>query len=634
MSFRAKLLILVIGSLTLLMISASILFLNSQESQKESLSTAFLTNVPALSDAISAQFFERYGDVQAFALNKVFHGQDAELMKSTLNDYVKLYSIYDVILFVSMSGEYIASNTVGYDGKTIKYQNLEKKNYANEMWFKDVAAGKFTEDAAKGFSGTYFEDAQIDEVCSVAYDNPCFGTSFTSLVKDSNGKNIGIITNRANFKWVEAEFNLLYKNLTTRGLDKTNMILINKDYRIIAELDRETSGQSNLIRDFNTLLKVNLLERSAMPAVEMSKGRDGSKIALHARKKVSSLAGYRTINSTKFLNSIGWKIIFWTPVSDLFASINKELRFFYLVLGCLFLFSLGVTFYLVKILALKFDVIATSIESASREVLGAGQQLTTASNTLAESSSEAASAIQETAASMEELQSMVQQSTSAAGNATSKSNDSLIAAEAGEKDLVRLVTAIEELAKSSQQIENITTVIDDIAFQTNLLALNAAVEAARAGDHGKGFAVVAEAVRTLAQKSAQSAKEISGLIKGNVTQITAGHQLAVTCKKSFHTVVEGSGKVLALNQEIQSANKAQGDGILQVNQAVQALDQMTQRNSSTAEEVAASSNELTAQAQVLAQLVLDFEVLMKGQSIYKTSKESAFISTALNVKVS
>ena len=214
---------------------------------------------------------------------------------------------------------------------------------------------------------------------------------------------------------------------------------------------------------------------------------------------------------------------------------------------------------------------------------------------------------------MEELQSMVEQSTIAAGNATSKSNESLHAAQGGEKDLIRLVSAIEELSKSSSTIENITSVIDDIAFQTNLLALNAAVEAARAGDQGKGFAVVAEAVRTLAQKSAQSAKEITTLIKGNVAQINEGHKLALTCSKSFQTVVDGSGKVLALNQEIQSANKAQGDGIIQINQAIQALDQMTQRNSSTAEEVAASSDELTAQAKTLGQLVTDFEILMKGQ---------------------
>jgi methyl-accepting chemotaxis protein len=310
---------------------------------------------------------------------------------------------------------------------------------------------------------------------------------------------------------------------------------------------------------------------------------------------------------------MGWKIIFFAPEEALFAQIQSSTRFFFIVLGLLWLvISMGAWWMLDK-LSRQFEKISAEVENSSKEVLSASHQLTAASNSLAESSSQAAASIEETAASMEELQSMVRQSSDAASNGSQKSNESLTAAQRGEQDLMKLVTSIEDLTNSSKKIEEISSVIDDIAFQTNLLALNAAVEAARAGEQGKGFAVVADAVRSLAQKSAQSAKEITTLVHDNTSKIHDGHKLALTCKSSFQTVLEGNKAVSTLNMEIQSSGTSQSEGIVQVNQAVQSLDQMTQKNASTAEEIAASSNELTAQANNLQKLVLDFEQLVKGK---------------------
>jgi methyl-accepting chemotaxis protein len=613
MSFRAKLLSLVLTIFALVSVFASVLFLNAQESQKIAMKTVFATNVPSLSEGIAAQFFERYGDVQAFALNQVLQSEDKEAMKSALNDYAKLYLIYDVILFVSPDGHYIASNTESPSGQKIEVDPLVAKNYSGEPWFQAISKNQFTEDTAKGFVGTYFEDAHIDPICSAAYSQACYSTSFSAPVKNKRGEVIGYLTNRANFKWVEFEIENLFQKLKTQGLAKSDMILMNKDGVIISELDPETDGKEKVERNFEKLLKINLVEKGAPPVLALAKGQSGSMYGIHARKKVSSIAGFAHVDSPKFISSIGWRILFWTPEADLYAAIRAETRFFFLVMGILVVIgSLSAWFVLGK-MARQFEAISAEIESSSREVLGASHQLTTASNSLAESSSEAAASIEETAASMEELQSMVHQSLNSSGEAAQKADDSLTAAQKGESDLLSLVSSIEELSASSRQIEEITTVIDDIAFQTNLLALNAAVEAARAGDQGRGFAVVADAVRSLAQKSAQSAKEITTLIQANVAKIQQGHRMAITCKDSFQTVVKGSDSVSVLNKEIQTSSKSQSEGIVQVNQAVQSLDQMTQRNSATAEEIAASSNQLTAQADTLDRLANQFEEVIKGR---------------------
>ncbi|HWU44801.1 MAG TPA: methyl-accepting chemotaxis protein, partial [Bdellovibrio sp.] len=170
--------------------------------------------------------------------------------------------------------------------------------------------------------------------------------------------------------------------------------------------------------------------------------------------------------------------------------------------------------------------IADRLTGASSQVSSAVEQLNEAGTSLSQSSTEAAASLEETVAALEELTSMVQMNSDNAKQAASLSISSREAAEKGESEIKTLIGSMTEISQSSKKIEEIISVIDDIAFQTNLLALNAAVEAARAGEQGKGFAVVAEAVRALAQRSASSAKDISSLIKDSVSQIDRGSKIA------------------------------------------------------------------------------------------------------------
>jgi methyl-accepting chemotaxis protein len=167
---------------------------------------------------------------------------------------------------------------------------------------------------------------------------------------------------------------------------------------------------------------------------------------------------------------------------------------------------------------------------------------------------------------------------------------------------------MEDINASSKKIADIIGVIDGIAFQTNILALNAAVEAARAGEQGRGFAVVASEVRSLAQRSAEAAKEIKGLIGASVEKVEGGSRLVADAGQTMKEIVGSVQRVSDIIGEITAAASEQSEGIGQVNGAVTQLDQMTQQNAALVEESAAAAESLKEQAVRLAQVVGTFRL--------------------------
>ena len=182
------------------------------------------------------------------------------------------------------------------------------------------------------------------------------------------------------------------------------------------------------------------------------------------------------------------------------------------------------------------------------------------------------------------------------------------AAQRGGDVVGQVVSSMEHITASSRKIGDIIQVIDGIAFQTNILALNAAVEAARAGEQGRGFAVVAGEVRSLAQRSAEAAKEIKGLITASVQSVETGSQQVALAGQSMGEIVDGVRRVSDLIGEITASTTEQRDGISQVNQAVANLDQMTQQNAALVEQASAAAASMSEQAQRLAQVVSVFNV--------------------------
>ena len=244
---------------------------------------------------------------------------------------------------------------------------------------------------------------------------------------------------------------------------------------------------------------------------------------------------------------------------------------------------------------------SAGIHTACSEIASGNQDLSARTE-------QAASNLEETAASMEQLTSTVRQSADSARQANQLATSASEIAVRGGNVVGQVVTTMDEINASSKKISDIIGVIDGIAFQTNILALNAAVEAARAGEQGRGFAVVAGEVRNLAQRSAEAAKEIKGLIGSSVDKVEAGSRLVAEAGQTMSEIVGSVQRVNDIIGEITAAAGEQSDGIGQVNVAVSQLDQMTQQNAALVEESAAAAESLKDQATRLAQVVQVFRI--------------------------
>ncbi len=256
----------------------------------------------------------------------------------------------------------------------------------------------------------------------------------------------------------------------------------------------------------------------------------------------------------------------------------------------------------------KLRSVVGEVRSGVDSVNSAANEIATGNADLSARTEQTAASLEETAASMEELTGTVTQSADTATQANQLAAGAAQAAQHGGDVVQQVVASMRQISESSRKINDIIGVIDGIAFQTNILALNAAVEAARAGEQGRGFAVVAGEVRSLAQRSAEAAKEIKGLITASVQTVDAGSAQVAQAGKSMEEIVGSVRRVSDLIGEITAAAAEQRDGINQVNAAVMNLDQMTQQNAALVEQSTAAATSMRDQAQRLAQVISVFNV--------------------------
>ncbi|MBK1689285.1 methyl-accepting chemotaxis protein [Rubrivivax gelatinosus] len=242
---------------------------------------------------------------------------------------------------------------------------------------------------------------------------------------------------------------------------------------------------------------------------------------------------------------------------------------------------------------------ADSIELASREVAAGNAELSSRTE-------QTAGSLQQTASAMEQITGTVRQSADAAREASHLAGNAAEVAQRGGEVVGQVVTTMDEINASSRRIGDIIGTIDGIAFQTNILALNAAVEAARAGEQGRGFAVVAGEVRSLAQRSAEAAREIKALIGNSVEKVDTGARLVAAAGSTMTEIVDSVQRVNQIISEISRAAVEQSSGLSQVNGAVSELDGMTQQNAALVEQSAAAAESLKEQAQRLGAIVAAF----------------------------
>jgi methyl-accepting chemotaxis protein len=248
------------------------------------------------------------------------------------------------------------------------------------------------------------------------------------------------------------------------------------------------------------------------------------------------------------------------------------------------------------------------IDHASKQVSQGANQITDASGSLAEGSTQQAATVEELSAAIHDVAEKTRLNASRAVNASTVSAEVKENAQKGTVQMSQMTEAVTEINIASQDISKVIKVIDDIAFQTNILALNAAVEAARAGEAGKGFAVVADEVRNLASKSAAAAKETGILIENSMHKAELGSAIAEQTASSLAEIVDGINKSTILISEIANSSEEQSLAINQINDGIIQVSEVVQRNSATAEECAASAEELYAGSTILTNNVSRFRL--------------------------
>ncbi len=270
-------------------------------------------------------------------------------------------------------------------------------------------------------------------------------------------------------------------------------------------------------------------------------------------------------------------------------------------------------FFIGRSITRSVAAVASALADGSRQVTSAAGQVSASSQTMAETASEQAASLEETSSSLEEMASMTQRNAENAQKAHELAAGARAAADSGATEMQAMATAIDTIKASSDDIAKIIKTIDEIAFQTNILALNAAVEAARAGEAGMGFAVVADEVRTLAQRSAQAAKETAEKIEGAIANTGQGVEISRKVLSALNDIVTRVRQVNELVADVAGASREQTQGIGQLNNAVSQMDKATQSNASGAEETASSAEELNAQAVTMMESVQDLLQLVGGR---------------------
>ncbi|MDR1194674.1 MAG: methyl-accepting chemotaxis protein [Peptococcaceae bacterium] len=249
-----------------------------------------------------------------------------------------------------------------------------------------------------------------------------------------------------------------------------------------------------------------------------------------------------------------------------------------------------------------------SVNGTAAQVAAAAHQIADGAQGLAQGSSEQASVVEGLSVTMSSIAEQAGKNAKMALEAARLGKSIRGNAEAGSGQMGHLLQAVKDITEASHAIAGVIKVIDDIAFQTNILALNAAVEAARAGEHGKGFAVVAEEVRNLAAKSAEAAKDTAGLIESSIAKAEAGSHIATATAKSLIEIVNMVEGAVSALREITEAAGEQAVQIDDINKGIEQVSEVVQSNSAIAQQTAATTQELSAQANILQQMVARFRL--------------------------
>lgn len=613
----------------------------------ESHSQSVQSYAQTLSESVAAQFFERYGDVQAFAENTIFASSDVKSMQMVLNQYAKLYGIYELIVFVDAEGHFIASNSLTPSGQNVDLMLVEKHRYSEEPWFQNVKAGSSTDDKEKGFSGTVYIDYHRDDLLSALAHGHRFATHFASPVKQG-GRILGYLCNRASFTWVENEFQQLQERLSHQGMGGVRLSLLNAKNDLIVHSWSKDGAKAQLNRDVAALLHPYPLSSEVAKKVNIEKVRRTYFDTVDSTSKERLTAGFTVVDSAKFPEQIGWKVLVDIPTHQIMGSAEKAGREFNLAISFLTIASLIVSFFVARWISAQFSALTQRLEKAMGSLEQVGGEIQEKAAMSEEATEKSGMAVQRSVAALSEMGSMINQTNINVRDALATSNEAENQSRTGREILAQLSQTVQDVKSASAELQKVTlaiqdidrktAVINEIVFKTQRLSFNASIEAARAGDHGRGFAVVAEEVGELAVLSGKSAQEIHSIIESSREQVEQTLTLlSERIQESDHVGQRAVGSFEAISKQIDRLNgeisaiakaaQEQEIGIRQANQAMTEISQASQISRETAKITSRSAAALHEQSLQVESVIQRLSLLVEGKEVQggegRTTKPTA-----------
>ena len=318
------------------MTAVGLIAFGAADDMKVKIGSRFKSEAKNLADTIDRNLYERYGDVQAFGFNDAitrtsqwYDDSEYNVVSQVMNKYVTAYSgIYDLAILVDPAGDVIAVNFKNTKDEPIDVKWLFKKNFKKAGWFQALEAGEFTTTmpfTAPGndiSTGTYIEDVHIDEDVKRALGNDGLVLGFSAPVYDENGTVVAYWSNRANFDLVEKMFQDAYANLKDLGFPGAELTLLDKDGRVLIDYDPSTTGTTDILRNYEVLMQLNLAEKGVGAAQAAVRGESGYSTERHVRKGINQIGGYVHLQGALGYPGMNWAVLVRVPEEEAAAEAN------------------------------------------------------------------------------------------------------------------------------------------------------------------------------------------------------------------------------------------------------------------------------------------------------------------------